>query len=475
MAVQKFFYDGQIRRFVNQFIKIISGFQVQFGKDRDGNTTLQRVPVIYGDGQRQAFQILNNNSENSLPTVPAMSVYINGLSYDRERVQEPNFIGKLHVRERAFNEETGLYEQRQGNAFTIERLMPVPHTLQLKLDIWTSNTEQKLQLIEQLTTLFNPELELQSTDNYIDWTSLTAVYRTDISWTNRSVPIGTDNPIDVATMTFEIPIWLSVPAKVKKLGVIHKIINSIHDSQGDLSTAITDDSLLLGNRQYFTPLDYKVLLVGNTLTLMKYSEIASPRDPATEVGDNPVLESPTKLGVRDIWRSLINVYGTLTNGISQVRLLQDDELTEIVGTVSYHPTDDSLLLFNPDPDTLPTNTLPPVDAIINPKKITVDSNILTPTLGTRYIILHDVGDYNNPLIEGELAWRGSNGVNLIAKANDIIEYNGTHWTVSFSSNDSSTVNYVSNLTTGIQYKWTGTQWVKSYEGEYHNGRWTLVL
>ena len=74
----------------------------------------------------------------------------------------------MNIRERYYNEDTMEYENRQGNAFSIERLMPVPYTLELKLDIWTSNTKQKLQLLEQLMVLFNPALEIQSTDNYIE-------------------------------------------------------------------------------------------------------------------------------------------------------------------------------------------------------------------------------------------------------------------------------------------------------------------
>ena len=66
VASQQFFYDGQIRRFIIQFIRMISDFQVEFGKDRDGNTTLQRVPVFYGDSSRQASYILKGGSENSL-------------------------------------------------------------------------------------------------------------------------------------------------------------------------------------------------------------------------------------------------------------------------------------------------------------------------------------------------------------------------------------------------------------------------
>ena len=39
-----FFYDEQIRRFLLQFIRMLSGFQVKFGND-----ALQTVPVFYGE------------------------------------------------------------------------------------------------------------------------------------------------------------------------------------------------------------------------------------------------------------------------------------------------------------------------------------------------------------------------------------------------------------------------------------------
>lgn len=461
-ANQQFFYDAQIERFLIQFIRMVSGFQVEFGKDRDGNKTLQRVPVYYGDSSRQVAQIITNNSENAMQAVPAMTVFINNVTYDRDRVQEPNHIGKMNIRTREYNDSTGEYESGQGNAFSVERLMPVPYTLELKLDIWTSNTKQKLQLLEQLVVLFNPALEIQSTDNYIDWTSLSMVVLESPNWTSRSVPIGTDNPIDVATLTFKLPVWISPPAKVKKLGVIQKIISTIHDAQGDLSTAAYSDANLLGQRQYFTPLDYSVLLVGNTLTLLKYNEMEDPRE--------PTLDVPTKVGTKDIWRSLVNVYGVLENGISQVRLLADDQQTEIVGTVSYHPTDDTLLLFNADVDTYPTNTLDSIDAIIDPRKNTVVDTVNSATSGTRFLILDDIGSFDNSPGDEASLWG-----NLVAKTNDIIQYDGTNWSVVFDSINNSSVQYVSNLNTGTQYKWTNNTWVKSWEGEYKAGEWTLVI
>jgi len=465
--MQSFFYDAQIERFLIQFIRMISDFQVEFGKDRDGVTTLQRVPVYYGDGSRQVASIINNNSTNAMLAVPAMTVYIDGLNYDRDRVQQPDFVGKMNIRQKYYNEDTQEYENRQGNAFSIERMMPVPYTISLKVDIWTSNTKQKLQLLEQLMVLFNPALEIQSTDNYVDWTSLSVVYLDSPTWTSRSVPIGTSDPIDVATLTFKLPVWISPPAKVKRLGVIQKIIASIHDANGDLSSEAYTEDNILGMRQYFTPLDYGVLLIGNTLTLMKVED--------NEVPNEPTLETPVKIGTPDIWRSLINVYGVLENGISQVRLLQEDEQSEVVGTVTFHPTDDTKLIFNADIDTYPANTLTAINAIIDPHKVTVNNDITDPAAGTRYLILNSIGSYTNPPGYGAISWRGTAEQDLVANANDIIQYDGTKWSVVFDSQSTDTVQYVSNLNTGTQYKWNLEQWVKSWEGEYKNGQWTLVL
>jgi len=34
---------------------------------------------------------------------------------------------------------------------------------------------------------------------------------------------------------------------------------------------------------------------------------------------------------------------------------------------------------------------------------------------------------------------------------------------------------VTNLTTSLQYQWTGAEWTKSYQGIYPGGQWNLVL
>ena len=465
--MQQFFYDEQIRRFLLQFTRIFSGFQIEYGNETDGvnNAALLRVPIRYGDASRNAQTILQDNSRNSLPSTPLMTFYITGLDYDRPRMQEPYFVSKIAVRQRTYEPSTDTYETTQGNAFTIERLMPVPYKLTLSLDIWTSNTNQKLQLIEQIVTLFNPSLEVQSTDNYIDWTSLTVVELESTQWTSRTIPVNTENPIDVCTMRFTLPIWISPPAKVKKLGVIERIIASVYDAHGDAANAILDNDLLLGTRQVITPYNYQVVLIGNKIQIL--------RDPAIVDQPNSSLTPPDLVSDSNLlWPAVIGVYGVLRPGVSQIRLIQPDD-TEVIGTIALDPNDDRFVLYDVDIDTVPQNTLDPVDAVVNPLLSGPLNGLDSALDGQRYLLTEGTGSLGN--VGPAEAWIGANGRPLIANTNDIIEYQNGYWRVKFDASTQASIQYVTNITTGVQYLWTGESWIKSYQGLYPGGQWSLVL
>ncbi len=119
----QYFYDGQIRRYLLQIMRLVSNFVIKYG---DG--TLVRVPVVYGDPDRQVANIINQNSENTVVSAPRISVYITGLELDNSRLGDPSFVGKVHVREREVDQD-GNYTTNQGNSYTIERLMPTPYKL----------------------------------------------------------------------------------------------------------------------------------------------------------------------------------------------------------------------------------------------------------------------------------------------------------------------------------------------------------
>jgi hypothetical protein len=380
-------------------------------------------------------------------------------------------VQRTVVRQRTYDTATESYETTQGNAFTVERLMPVPYKLTITLDIWTSNTNQKMQLLEQILTLFNPSLEIQSTDNFLDWTSLSVVELESTQWTSRTIPMSTENPIDIATLKFNLPIWISPPAKVKKLGVIERVIASMYDAQGDFVDAIINNDLLLGTRVMITPWMYKLVVIENKIQVL-YNPVVVPNgsyedlDPTAIVADSPLL-----------WPAVINAYGTLRPGISQIRLNNppntEDTANPIIGTIVIDPNDDRLVLFDVDQDTAPQNTLDPITAIINPLASAPGDGLPVPAVGQRYLLTESTGNVTNSV--NPEAWIGDLGQPLVAMANDIIEWNGTRWRIVFVSADATAVQYVTNITTGTQYEWTGEMWIKSYQGIYPGGTWSLVL
>jgi len=466
---QMFFFDEQIRRYLLQFTRMISLFQVEYGRNEQGTSDLIRVPVRYGDASRQAQTIIQQNSANSLPSTPLMTFYITGMDYDRPRMQDPYHVNKMQVRQRTYNTNTQDYETTQGNAFTIERLMPVPYRMTINLDIWTSNTNQKMQLFEQISTLFNPSLEIQSSENYIDWTSLSVVDLEKVNWSSRTIPVNTENPIDIMTLTFGIPIWISSPAKVKKLGVVERVIASIFDANGDAANAILDNDLLLGTRLKVTPWNYQVALLDGQLQILQPAEVLLPDRSSLNPFTFPVVENP-----QITWPAVIGAYGVLRPGISYITL--DDPWNpdaSIVGTITVNPADDRLVIYNIDPDTQPQDSLVPVDSVVNPLLSGPGAGLPAPVLGRRYLITEPTGSTENS--QNPIDWLGTGGQPLLANANDIIEFNGVRWEVAFDSERMTETQYVTNLTTGIQYKWNGAAWVKSIDGLYAGGSWNLIL
>ena len=254
---------------------------------------------------------------------------------------------------------------------------------------------------------------------------------------------------------------------VKKLGVIERVIASVYDAQGDLANALTNSDLLLGTRQRFTPYGYQVLLIDNKLQAL--------RQPQTVDEPNASLTPPDSPDSNLLWASVVGMYGTLRPGISYISLEQPDG-GQVTGTVAFDPTDDRFLLFDIDTGTVPVNTLNPVNAVIDPLISGPGSGLPAPATGQRYLLTQNTGSYTNPESTNPDAWSGINGQPLVARRNDIIIYDGTRWQIYFDSGSSpDNIQYVTNITTEIQYRWTGTAWVKSYQGLYPGGAWSLTL
>lgn len=494
----QFFYDAQIRRYITQTIRVFSNFVVKYS---DGS--LHRVPVLYGDPDRQVANVMRQNSENVVNSVPRISVYVTELNIDRDRMGDATFVGRVNIRERDI--QNGTYTNTQGRTYTVERLMPTPFKLSMKVDIWASSTDQKLQILEQILVFFNPSLELQTSDNYIDWSSLSVLNLDDITWSSRSVPVGNNLSIDVATIRINAPIWISPPVKVKQLGVITKIIANIHKSSDSspygyidglgidtTGPTITMSDLISDERISIT--EYNIAVYNNRVTLLDSYTNTVPPEP---------FETPDNIPNPINWKTILdNFEGTFVPGVSSIYLLQSDG-SEIIGTVSIDNNNPHDLLVDWDSDTFNSNTgidsqgifeynpgynssfnyrsssPGTFDAIINPLTFNPlrpnnelnDQNIQP---GTRYLIIEDIGNQIN--VDGADAWKSFNNHDLIAHANDILEWDGNNWNVIFNSlSESESMIWQTNIYTGIQYIWNGVSWKKSFDGTYRAGSWKLIL
>lgn len=450
----QYWYDQQIRRYILQFIRLFDSFQIKTGtKSTSDSESYIRVPVRYADMSRMVAHILRHSSENVMNSAPFISAYITNLQIARDRLQEPRLIDKVQVAERKYDNTNQEYIAEIGNTYTVERHMPVPYNLNMAVDIWCSNTDQKMQLLEQILVLFNPAIELQANDNPLDWTNITNVELIDIVWSSRAVPQGVDTQLDIATLTFSMPIWLNPPAKVKKQSIIKQIIARVNntDSIDDLD---------------YDPrfIDFFENFSGQIGTIVVTPENAQ----ISVVGNNVTLLGAYGKNDDEKWKEYLEGFGELQPGISKLILRQsadvEDSSNDVFGTLAFHPTNDNQLVFTLDSASLPSNTLTAVDKIIDPENVYPGNTLPAAVTGQRYLLV-------NPIPLGNKSFSST----FTAEANDIIEYNGTSWTVSFDSSEVSTTQYVTNSNTGTQYRWTGTQWIDSYQGQYKNGFWKLEL
>ena len=453
MAQQQYFYDKQVRRYIQQFIRLFSGFSVQMGQNENGMPIFQQVPVRYGDINRMAAHITRENSENIVNTVPFVSCYVTEMAIAAERRTFQQHVDKVQVYEKQIDGQ-GNYTDKIGNRYTIERHQPVPYNLTMNTDIYTSNTDQKLQLLEQIMVLFNPTLNIRTTDNIFDWSSLAYVEMTNTQWSSRSIGSNIDDIIDVSTLTFQMPIFINPPAKVKQQKLVHNIINKMYSlDDEDLDNFEKNEAFDK------TTLQYTIVTFEDRQLRFENGKAFLLNNKGTNLDENG---SPLS------WDTELENFGELREGISQLRLRKStdpgDISDDVIGRVSFDTVDPNALIVDIDTDTLPTNTLTAINGIIDPlKNYPGDGTVPAAAINQRYLL-------TNQLPAHPTNWTGAS-----ADKDDIIEYNGTSWTVTFDASSTTDTQFVTNTNTQDQFEWNGEEWFNSYEGIYKAAFWRLYL
>jgi len=453
-----YFYDKQLRKYIQQFIRIFAGFQVAMHVNEEGEIVYQTVPVRYGDVSRMAAHIVRENSENMLQTTPFISCHVTGLEPAPNMRTFPQYEETVPVYEKKYNEETNSYENEVGQQYSIKRHQPVPYQLTMQVDMWTSNTEQKLQLLEQILVLFNPTLNIHTNNNAMDWSTLSYVELIATTWSMRAIPSGIDDIIDISTMTFTLPVLINPPAKVVKNTVIHTIIDNIED--------VTDEGLeSLRAGENYTPLFTSYKIVTLEQYKMKFNIDNSGNATAQLLNQNGSNLDDNSVALN--WANVLKPFGVVRDDVSQLRLKQTadpaDTTNDIIGNIKINTTNANLLDIILDSSTVPSNTQGVVDAVIDPQiNSPGDGTLTAAATGDRYLLTKDVAF--------GIGWNGSAG-----KENDIIQYNGSSWDIVFDASSITTVQYITNTTTQDSLKWTGSKWVNTFEGTYNPGFWRIYL
>lgn len=459
-----YWYDGQLRRYWMQFCRIFEGFQYESGVGADGTKTLRTFPVSLAGKNRQVGHILRNGSENTMLSTPRVTCEMIDIQQNAERRQNPNHVSTVNIFERAVDPATNRYTGDLGKTYTVERFMAIPYDITMRTNIWTSNEQQKHQFMEQVLVLFNPSIDIQTGDNPIDWTSLTIVELESITWSNRELPIGSDDDIEIATLTFKMPIWLTPPAKIKRQNIIHQIITNIGEMNtnyvGEQAGGYNFSSKDMHTRVIVTPGDHQVraeVLIDSEgrpyceITLL--SEEGLDTDPQGKPWD---------------WSLLLKRYGPYRKGVSQFRLKTTDDMddhdSDIIGIFDFHPTDPSKILWTPDQETLPRNTLQTITGMVDPNRGHAPGRAGVPEAkdGQRWLLASDL----HPVPE----W-----TDLSASENDIVEFKDGSWKISFDASLSTTPEVVLNSRSGKQLRWTGEVWVDAISADYNPGYWRVFL
>ena len=236
MSFQHYFYNEQFRSYLLQFVNLFTGLRVKTGKRSTGESTFINVPVRYASMSRMT-NMLSKAHGNPDPeeidqinvSLPVMSAWlISVLPRDQGRRGAGIIDRRTYLTIQDVGESADVAEQASKIRVTA-RPIPVPYMMEIGLTLWASNTDQHLQMLEQILMVFNPDLIIQKNDSQWDWTALTTVKMLDVG-IDTEVPIGTEEEMITSTLTFEIPVFLAGPRiEIKGNGHVDAVRANIRD------------------------------------------------------------------------------------------------------------------------------------------------------------------------------------------------------------------------------------------------------
>jgi hypothetical protein len=293
--------------------------------------------------------------------------------------------------------------------------------------------------------LFSPTAELQTSENPLDWSRLSALVLTNVNYSSRGTNIDSST-LDSMDLTFQLDTNLDAPALISKSTLIENIITEINEGN------IVDDISFGENlaRQYHSPTENNITVQNN----------------------NELILSPSNIAKN--WYQLIKAYhmkyNALLSDIYVHCLINVDTNTKksIYGPIKIDEKDPTKAYWTYNEESLPKENLDPVDAIIDPHHFKPQN-----VEGERYIL--DDSIPNNTKLWGELRDRNDNILDKI-DANNIIQYINGYWTLMTDPVNEPAVYYVRDLSDAKYLYSFNTDyniWYDVINKRYRSGQWRI--
>lgn len=211
-AFKDYYFDNQIKRYVLQFMAIFASMKIQHD---DGE--FQQINVRYTSADRVSEAILAGNTQNRPPVFPSFST----------RIQAIEMAPQLRKGVGAMRQTVAAGPGYLPNDIeVINQKQPIPYIISMSVDLMATNYQHTFQLLEQIMMLFDPVLQIQTSDSYFDPTVITTVELKGFA-IEDNVPMDTERRIIKINMDFEFPIYISLPVNITN-NLITSIKTNIH-------------------------------------------------------------------------------------------------------------------------------------------------------------------------------------------------------------------------------------------------------
>lgn len=207
--LKNYFYLEQFRKAIIQTMAVFSGLKVAIGKNDNDTSDINyiSVPIKYGSSDRVVAAIKAENTQNTALRVPIMALRATSIDMAEGERKGTNQIIKTKFLP---------YGGKMPDDLVIaEMLVPYPYRLVFELSIITSNNHQHFQILEQILMLFDPTLQIQTSDDPLDHTKIKNLRLESIQF-DENYPSGTERRLIVTNLTIEVIIYLTAPVSFKK-------------------------------------------------------------------------------------------------------------------------------------------------------------------------------------------------------------------------------------------------------------------